>query len=268
MPTLKREFRVINESAYRSRGIFLWRYFDLHKFYSFLKTQEIRFTRMDDFEDPLEGVPISAIITFAEERDSRLIDELNFSELILDKTKFNKLTDGMQKKITGVIENQQHHFVSCWFLGKRESIAMWNLYSNPDGIAIKVPVRSMFNHFEDVSSSLFQQGISSFYGGKVTYQDFKSIDEYDEENKVSRIALRKDISYKHEEEFRFVIKTNPDGEDNVFFTTKIKDLKALNMKVFCHPLMAEWKRDNIWQILKEANLEQAFALSEIRLRKK
>lgn len=262
------EFEIINEKKYNQRGIYLWRYFDLHKFFNFLRNKEIRFTRMDGFEDPMEGVPLRALITYAEEKDLEIIGDDMLSDLILDKTKFEKLSIVMQRRINNINAIQCRSFVSCWFLGQRESMAMWNLYSNSDGVAIRVSAIKLFQHFEKFAPQLYNQDISSFYGGKVVYQDFKSIDTEDETSAVPRVALRKDLSYKHEEEFRFVIRTTKDSEEQDAFTSVIDNFRALNLKVVCHPLMAEWKRDNIQQILKDAGQGKAFSLSEIRLRKK
>ena len=263
-----REFRIINETAHRKRGVTLWRYFDLHKFFSFLRNREIRFTRMDEFEDPMEGVPLRALVTYAEERDLELIGDDKLSDLILDRTKFRKLSKEMQDRITNIKAIQRSSFVSCWFLGKRESMAMWNLYSNTDGVAVKVSAASLFKHCESYAEKLHINQVSAFYGGKVVYQDFKTIDAEDENATVPKIALRKDESYKHEEEFRFVIRTKKEADDIESFVSIIDDLNTLNIKVVCHPLMAEWKRNNIKQILDDAGLSKAFTLSEIRLRKK
>jgi len=267
MPTILRKFHIINEAEHNRRGVYLWRYFDLHKFFSFLHNKEIRFTRMDEFEDPLEGIPLRALVTFEEERDLELIGDDKLSDLILDLTKFKKLSFEMQDRIKNIKAIQRSSFVSCWFLGKRESMAMWNLYSNTDGVAVKVPAINLFRHFENSSENIFDQNVSSFYAGKVNYQDFKTIDAEDESAAVPKVALRKDVSYKHEEEFRFVIRTKKDDAEKDSFTSVIEDFSSLKMKVVCHPLMAEWKRNNIQQILNDASLSRAFTLSEIRLRK-
>jgi len=223
---------------------------------------------MDEFEDPMEGIPLRALITYEEERDLDIIKDEKLSDLILDRTKFKKLSVEMQNRIKNIKAIQRSSFVSCWFLGKRESMAMWNLYSNTDGVAVKVPATSLFKHFEEVSDAFFNEGASAFYGGKVIYQDFKTINAEDESSIVPKIALRKDESYKHEEEFRFVVRTKSDSEESESFTSTILNLSSLKMKVVCHPLMAEWKRDNIKQILDDAGQSKAFTLSEIRLRKK
>ena len=268
MPTPLRKFHIVNEAVHKRRGVFLWRYFDLHKFFSFLHNKEIRFTRMDEFEDPMEGIPLRALITYEEERDLEIIKDEKLSDLILDRTKFRKLSTEMQDRIKNIKAIQRSSFISCWFLGNRESMAMWNLYSNPDGVAVKVPIFTLLNHFEKESDAFFEPDISSFYAGKVVYQNFKTIDATDESSTVPKIALRKDESYEHEKEFRFVIRTKNDSEELDSFTSTIEDLSKLNLKVVCHPLMAEWKRNNIKQLLKDAQLEKAFTPSEIRLRKK
>ena len=268
MPTASHKFHIVNEAAHNRRGVFLWRYFDLHKFYSFLRNREIRFTKMDEFEDPMEGVPLRALITYAEERDLELIKDDKLSDLILDNAKFRKLSVAMQGRIKTIKNIQQSSFVSCWFLGKRESMAMWNLYSNADGVAVKISASSLFKHFKEVAPSIFELNVTSFYGGKVDYQDFKTIDAEDDSATVPKVALRKDISYKHEEEFRFVIRTKNGAEAEESFTSRIEDLGTMNLKVVCHPLMPKWKRDNIMQMLNDAKLEKAFSLSEIRLRKR
>ena len=154
MPTLQRKFHIVNEAAHKRRGVFLWRYFDLHKFFAFLRNGEIRFTRMDEFEDPMEGVPLRALVTYAEERDLELIGDDKLSDLILDRTKFKKLSKEMQDRITNIKAIQRSSFVSCWFLGKRESMAMWNLYSNTDGVAVKVSAASLFKHCESYAEKL------------------------------------------------------------------------------------------------------------------
>jgi len=182
------EFKIINETTYRRHGIFLWRYFDLHKFFSFLHNKEIRFTRMDEFEDPLEGVPLRALITYAEEKDLELIGEESLSDFILDRTKFRKLSKDMQDRITSIKNSQQNSFVSCWFLSERESMAMWNIYSNPDGVAIKVPARNLFRHFDKYPAEFTANKVSAFYAGKVVYQNFKNIDPEDDSLTVQKIG--------------------------------------------------------------------------------
>ncbi len=268
MPTALNKFHILSESDYKRRGVYLWRYFDLHKFYSFLKTKDIRFTRMDEFEDPLEGIPLRALLTYVEEKDSELIGEERLSDLILDKSTFGKLSPNMQNRIKNIKAIQRSSNVSCWFLGNRESMAMWNLYSNEDGVAIKVQASLLIKHFKENYPLIFNIGAYSFYGGKVHYQDFKSI-IYEKDSPIDlKVGLRKDVSYRHEEEFRFVIRTKKGEEAMPSIYSRIENLADLNMKVICHPAMPGWKRENIMQMLRDENLERAFALSAISLRKK
>lgn len=262
-------FEIINEAEYRKRGVLLWRYFDLHKFISFIKNKEIRFTRMDNFEDPLEGVPLRALVEYAEERDLEMIGDEKLSDLILDKEKIETLSAGLQGKIRNIRNIQRSTFVSCWFLSKRESMAMWNLYSNSEGVAVYIRASNLLNHFENEKIILADKRIQAFYSGKVHYQDFKTIDAYEDSVnlKVPKVALRKDESYKHEEEYRFVIRKKNGPGLIPSFSSIVNDLESLSMRVICHPQMELWKRNNVIQLLNEAGLTKAIKESEIRLRK-
>jgi len=43
---------------------YLWRYSDLHQFLTLIKQKRFRYSRMDQFEDPLEGVPYEYLYQF------------------------------------------------------------------------------------------------------------------------------------------------------------------------------------------------------------
>ena len=264
------EFKVLNKRKYNKTGIQLWRYLNIHNFISFIKTKQIRFTRMDDFEDPLEGVHLKALITYAGERDLELIGEEKLSDLILDEKNFNKLSPDLKKRIEIIKEIQHTSFVSCWFLSLRESMAMWNLYSNSDGVAIYISAKRLFEHFTNETFIKQNNKVAAFYAGKVIYQDFTKIDgsQIDPANKVPKITLRKDISFQHENEFRFVVRKEKNTKEIKAFNSTIKNLSELNVRVICHPRMELWKKNNIKKLLEDANIPKAFKESEIRLRKK
>jgi hypothetical protein len=40
---------------------YLWKYLDMHKFLSFILKKELFFTRLDKFEDPIEGVTLHSL---------------------------------------------------------------------------------------------------------------------------------------------------------------------------------------------------------------
>ncbi len=243
---------------------FLWRYFDIHKFLCFLQNRTFRFTRMDQFEDPLEGVPLSALTTYAEKVDQNLVHNLSLSELILDQTLFEQLPPMLKKKLNAIHGIHKSTFVSCWFYEQRESMAMWNLYSNPDGVALKMPFGKLRKRLKP--SSDVAVPISAYYAGKIVYQDFKSVFPEGDSSKVPKVALRKDNSFSHEREFRFVIRTSSLVDGLVGIDSEQIALDSLGLKAVCHPRMISWKKANVKRILEQAGLPSAFQVSEIRLR--
>lgn len=224
---------------------------------------------MDQFEDPLEGITteiIRRVMLLFKEAD------FNLANYITERHKrnsggvffgSNRLSDRVDK----VIELQTQHYVSCWFNQKRESMAMWNLYSNMDGVAIKIP-------FDNLNKNLLPEidiKKTEYYCGKVNYQDFKDEDQYSENalRKTKKIALRKDESYSHEKEVRYVFKLTDSRKDSVQLTSipsQKLDLKSLGIKVVCHPRMPFWKKENIKRMLSDAKLTKCYQISEIQLR--
>lgn len=246
---------------------FLWRYFDLHKFLSLLNEKNIRFARMDEFEDPLEGIPLSALITYEEKVNQNLIPkDTTLSQLILDQTLFGSLPILLQKKLNQIHAIQLTTFVSCWFYEQRESMAMWNLYSDSNGVAIKLPYGKLISQLKETNFN--HHNIGAFYTGRVDYQNFKTVSPYvaNEKSKIPKVALRKDSSFSHEKEVRFVIRIYNDTQKTKSVTSGSLNLRDLEMKVVCHPRMNAWKKENIKSLLRKAGIENAFQVSEIKLR--
>lgn len=243
----------------------LWRYFDIHKFLNLIKQKRFRFTRMDQFEDALEGIPFETLQKFLYiESESNQ----NLASIILDWPP-SYITLSKESKLFGRIDEilkiQSSHFVSCWFHEQRESMAMWNLYSNPDGVALKVPFGKLKSLLNPESSQI---DIQEYFCGKVQYQNFRNKDPYanDGLSKLGKVSLRKDVSFSHEKEIRFVVKILKNKGHLTGIDTEPINLKELDLKVVCHPRMVEWKKNNIKQILKDACLSDSFLDSEIKLR--
>jgi len=262
-----RKFHIINEQTYSQRGTTLWRYFDLHKFYSFLNEKQIRFTRMDSFEDPLEGISLNDLAVYYDEMDYNKLDDENLAQLILKKELNPKLSSDLRVSLQRIKQIQKYTFVSCWFISKRESMAMWNLYSNSDGVAIRVSAPKLFEFFKNYDDpSLFSKALS-FYGGKVKYQNFNTIDPDSEDAEVPKDTLRKDLSFEHENEFRFVIRIRKENEEIDSISIPMQNLNEIGLRIYCHPLMPQWKKNNIKAMLQYAGLSKSYTSSEITLRR-
>jgi hypothetical protein len=242
---------------------FLWKYFDIHKFIHLIKQREFRFTRMDQFEDPLEGIPLSVLIRAAQIGNGF---HMNLGDLVLHNTDNLLYNTEVPSRLTKIHEIQKSAFVSCWFFEERESMAMWNLYSDPDGVAIKVPFGKIKQLLKPVENKM---PINDFYCGRVNYQNFHQIDPSKDNDsfKVKKVALRKDKSFIHEKELRFVVRSYKYSGSETGLNSQPIKLKDLEIKIVGHPQMAEWKRNNIRQILRGIKLQGAFEESEIRLRK-
>lgn len=257
------KLKLIDQKSLPNDDEYLWRYFDIHKFIHLLKQKRFRFTRMDQFEDPLEGIPFETL-----RRCTRINNEpsLNLANVILEPDKFflNK-----RLKVTGRIDNiiqiQSNHFVSCWFYEKRESMAMWNLYSNEDGVAIKIPFGKLKSFLKP---DYKETEISDYFCGKVKYQDFKNENPYSSNSlsEIGKVSLRKDISFSHEKEIRFVIKLGKTKNLDSGINSCNIDLKNIDLNIVCHPRMVGWKKKNISKMLKDAKLSKSFHESEIVLR--
>jgi len=168
-------------------------------------------------------------------------------------------------RLDNILKIQATHFVSCWFYEQRESLAMWNLYSNEDGVAIKIPFGKLKLFLLPHTK---EEWIKEYYCGKVSYQDFIIENPYSNETlkKIRKVALRKDASFSHEKEIRFVIKVKDIINSNTDINSNQLKLNDLDLKVVCHPKMTKWKMKNIKQILNDAKLSASFEVSKIILR--
>jgi hypothetical protein len=252
---------IADKNMPKSRD-FLWRYYDVHKFLNLLHSKRFRFSRMDKFEDPLEGIPLKTLLAYRTKIDPDLVQGLSLSEIILDEQLRDFFPSSFQGKLNSIHAIQKTAFITCWFAEQRESLAMWNLYSNPDGVALKIPFRKLLSNL-----NVTEEGVSAFYGGMVEYLDLNKMYKGPTlKVQQMKVALRKDSSFKHECEFRFVVQLRDHHNELTGFDSEPIDLHQLGMKVVCHPRMAQWKRGNIKTLLEQCGLENAYEESIITLR--
>jgi hypothetical protein len=217
---------------------------------------------MDKFEDVLEGVPYEILIT---ERSMNNIEGFSLSEFILDYNEllFNGLS--ISTRIDSILKIQKSHFVSCWFSQQRESMAMWNLYSNSDSVAIKIPFGKLKEFYKPDLQNIENV---EYYCGRVSYQDFRTINQNSiyKLSELGNIGLRKDLSFSHEAEVRFIVKKNNTKDEIIGIDSLPLDFNDVDLKVISHPKMSEWKKENIKSLLKSKSLNNVFSKSEIKLR--
>jgi hypothetical protein len=168
----------------------LWRYLSLARFMSLLEHKTLWFSRMDQFEDPLEG-------TFTDAELEQMASLSDDSALpILGFSRAARSVKGETQSFLRIIETiRMTHFVSCWREGPHDSMAMWDIYGQGDG---KVAIKSDAGRLKDT----FATYDGSIYVGRVEYVPW---DVANWPRNALLHCFRKDRSYEHEAEVRAVI---------------------------------------------------------------
>jgi len=268
----KNEFKIINEQKIFSKKEYLWRYMDLFKFIDFIRSHNLPFSRMDQFEDPLEGIPLKAIIGFAEDGDKEKLKGKSISDIILNDSFIEELSPKLKEHFKLIKKIQLRTFVSCWFQSDSESMAMWNLYSNQDGLVVRYKPKSLvenvWNAYDIARRS--DPNIMSGYCGRVHYQNFSSIkpDLDNQPYKIPRVALRKEKSYEHEHEVRIVINLRKPVIETNRLMLKLGKINLDDFQIITHPKMGEWKIENLTWFLNSQSLDKYLKRSRIKLRQR
>ncbi|MCW3107572.1 MAG: hypothetical protein JWQ09_2078 [Segetibacter sp.] len=258
----------INKEYQFTDDQFLWRYMDLHRLIYFLNSENIFFSPLNSFFDPLEGI--------AEEhlQDKEYVDALDEKKDKGLPEKSKELTEEKEeikeRFKSGLEEIQKRYFASCWYLGVRESLAMWDTYSNKDSVAMKFKPAELCRNIIESCKKAENEDFDLMVHGKVEYFKISPLDPEDEGLKNSGHRFKgflKDLSYKHEEEFRFLAVQNNDLKTCPFFELSLQNLHDLDFCIVTHPYMEAWKHDNIHNVLKIKGLEHKLMKSEIPTRR-
>ncbi|MDQ7815976.1 MAG: hypothetical protein RDU14_03060 [Melioribacteraceae bacterium] len=264
------DLQIIESKRYKEAANYFWRYMDIHKFLDFLNTTELSLTRMDLFEDPLEGIPLKTLIQFSKDADRDLLTDHKLSEIIINQKLLDECSQELRQQIELVTAIQKSSYVSCWFCSDTESMAMWNLYSNPDSLA----VRFKRNILIDLTKSAYNKArlqnltIRSGYCGIVEYQKFDSINYHPNTNdfKVAKVVFRKEKSYEHENEFRIIVRIQKTDSPPSQIRLNFESLDHIGIKFYTHPKMKAWKKANIKRELDRFALCRKLSDSMITLR--
>ncbi|MFY0714667.1 hypothetical protein J1D01_13395 [Seonamhaeicola sp. NFXS20] len=257
----------INENAY------LWRYMDIHKFLSFIFNKSLYFTRLDKFEDSKEGIKINHLFYLNLKRQ---LDNLQIFDNLRKYVSVDSL-GGEMNKIDAELERiQKSNFANCWFIGENsyESVAMWNLYSEPNSLAIKIK-------YSDFKKLLTEKGLLCFDSTRkvlcspINYIDFQKPDL----KKIKNIdsVFTKDISFKHENEFRIIVKEKEREISEINYKPNLHrkkieklhnelwnyfgieldfiDFDDFNFEIVHHPKSQDWAKKNIEEILNISDIK-------------
>lgn len=237
-----RNDKILNPKFIADEGIgenkYLWRYIDLHKFLSFIITESLYLPRLDKFEDRREGITPNHLMYKLIKRklDNHPIFTQISSSVTVDNlgSTMNKIEDELK-----II--QRFNFASCWVLcdGNRESVAMWNLYSKPNSIAIKIKYSEFKKLFEE--EKIKDYGLTDkIICSPIKYVDFQQESSITkmlvDSNEIDPIFI-KDASFEYEKEFRIVIKENTREIPEINYKPSIsrKHLEKLHNSTYNYP---------------------------------
>jgi hypothetical protein len=244
---------------------FFCRYIDLYRLLDLINHNKLYFTRFDRFEDGLEGLTGNGI-SLRYFTESEPITKENINTAFDEETQ-NKIIKGDQalreEYKNEVFYSQQTQFANCWFEGNKESIAMWKLYSQNGGVAIKFNAKELIESVIEHAKALNDEDFLILYFGSVNYKNIWPFDVQEVfEGKFS--GLKKDRSYMHENEFRFVavVPTQKAGK-HLQFSLPIKPLPSFKMEIVANPFMMDWQVDNLSSLLRKFGLDTFLTKSKM-----
>jgi hypothetical protein len=248
---------------------FIWRYLDLYKFFSFIINKKLFFARLDKFEDPLEGLTEKIIGNMAMNGGIPENEEdLKFPTKVKQKI-LKERQNRVQFVKTETQKYQKTQFANCWFVGKKESFAMWNLYSNNNNVAIRYNPKELVSIVLPSAESYKHSDFNRFIYGFVDYDNIWPFDFNKKEKvKIEWTAFKKDLSYFHEKEFRFVV-TTPENCLGVYdsFELPLGDIYLDNFKIYANPYMDFWKYETLKQLLANFKLQDKLMKSSLKVKK-
>jgi len=216
--------KPINENE-----LWLSRYMPLKNFEYWFKEKKLNltFTRIDLFEDALEGWNSNSkalkeswlqFINFSQrvQSDGGIVEAGHsvISSLRSDKKIKYETT---KRELTNFIQTVNTNFASCWFISSNKSLEsryMWNLYGDArNGNAFKLTVK-----WTDLKKELEGSNIN-FIAGKINYEVIN-----DDEN----VFFKKHSSYSHEKEFRIITNDFSNDYNNFELKSQIENFITFN----------------------------------------
>ena len=250
----------------------LYRYLTIDKLMDFLMNTRITLSQLENVEDRLEGTTVPHLL-------------LNLASASNEES-LNTLTDGMftvqvSPNERNVLRRQREEFqrlsyASCWYVDDHESVAMWQLYSRRDSVAIRIPFKALD---EQLNGGHFEPSINRIQClkyGKVQYAKFNNISELRQLTADPDLqGFLKDRGYQHEREFRLVLRRE-NSEPNkieqkpgvlIEHTNQmglhlniraihllLTNFRSMPFEIVFHPQCPDWHRKNVVAILEKWDL--------------
>ncbi len=225
-----------------SDSVPLWRYMDFTKYVWMLEHRALYFSRVDRFDDPLEGSLSAANLRLRPEIYGDQIPAHVFQQM----GAFSRWS-------------RQWTFLNCWHMNEYESAAMWRLYAKTNEA---IAVQSTFGR-------LRQSLPPRTYLGIVHYVDYDNY--FIPEGNTMSAYVHKRRSFEHEQEVRALISDLPTEEGKIM-TGKTNPetgrvvpmvLEEFIERVFVAPTSPDWYYDLVTKVTKKYNLTLPVLRSEL-----
>jgi len=242
---------------------YLWKFIDLYKFLNLIETRQLYFSPLNNFDDIYENCGKELAFYMQTSRRTANLEPQKRNPEIEDGFFEAKKWDILQ-----VVENMKRDrknlYVNCFFASGSESVAMWNLYSGIDGVAIKYSADSLLEYIRTYYKAILK---SDFFieAGMVSYEKVINHQMYDSNGEIVRdfniSPFIKDECYKHENEYRIIITKRNDSKSAPILP--IVDWNRIDFDIYVHSDLEDWKISTINDILKRYKIDKEVRRSEI-----
>jgi hypothetical protein len=249
----------------------------------------IPLVRLTEFHDKLEGIDIQHLmLNIASDIYSKNLKSHAFGGTLKHiKVNVNPARRNSLRRQRQIF--QKTNFATCWYESNHESVAMWQLYSRPDSVAIRIPYKALTTEIVNNNFVLSYPEIVRMRYGSIEYIRFNELNELNElrfrlVNKETQ-GFIKDTSFTHEREFRIMLEIKPKEEYKVNASWVMLDeqvenlielseankidlyldkIKQLPFEIVFHPQSSKWHRENIKKIIDKFDLKFDSIDSELR----
>ena len=202
----------------------LWKYVDFLKFAYLIETKTLWFNRIDKFKDVYEGTYPHA--------NTVLRPEVYGKGNVIPEATYATMENYGRSRM----------YVSCFHADSFESAAMWSLYSESGGVAIKTDAARLQNSFKAEKRDIF---ISP-----VKYADY-DVDFLPEGN-VLYLGLYKRMSFSHENEVRCLYLHQEDTPPNEFGYAISVDIPELITAVYISPYAPSYAEETVKLLMQQS----------------
>lgn len=260
----------IQWDTYHTKNIksnYLFRYMKSERLFEFLRAGGLSMSRMDQFKDKLEGIATGNIVSLGLlpllKKEVKWNPSLSKEQIESSKRTATAHLLNARRQLNNI---QSCNYVSCWYMADRESVAMWDLYAGmEDGIAIQVERKKLQQMVQSrLAKNQLPNNTHRVIAGKVVYHDFRRVHLKQNAHLMKYLSFRKDISFDHEKEYRFVLSVSAPNNTLKRYEYSLDPMDSLKIKIIANPRMQENVFTRIQEQIKGISSDLILHESEIK----